>query len=279
MSLTARRLPFSQPLQAKARGRYVYSYRELVEAIREAVKRGQSTDILLAGTFSLDSTIVIPSSAPAIQIIGTGARRQLTMRAEDGDTGFRVESVDFSIRDVGYYAPGGSGVANTFIQSTAAAGDYTLKMRVDGCKVDAGRFVYRDTTGSCDIVGCEYEAGATTVMATNPLLVTATYLRIRDSLISAPSGTAVIECIGGVFAGNIAEVDTTFSSQHMVISSNHWNDVDVVLDDTTSGCSVVGNTGNGAATLTTTAGGGGNFLAVNTGFTKSIDAGDTDLGP
>jgi hypothetical protein len=267
--LASRRLSYEQPLQVKARGRYVYSFRELVEAIRAAIQRGTSADIYLAGAFQLDAPVVIPSGSPAIQIIGTGARKQVTMPHTAGAIGFDVRSTDFALRDVGFYAPGNGANAVEFaVFGNANVAHFSVK----GCKVDAGSLV-RAAGASVwlDVTGCEYLPGADTVELTNAFDATCLYVSAANNVVAGALDIGVDTT--GAFTGNVLG-SSSFATTRAAITGNRFitgADLDILGGLN----SITGNCGNG--TLTTN--GGGNKLAANPGFTRVIDGGDTDLDP
>ncbi len=72
--LFARRAQWQQPIQAKKGERYVYSEKELRDALGEA-EAGRITEILIAGTFTVKSEIEIGGSFSVWTMRGIGGSR------------------------------------------------------------------------------------------------------------------------------------------------------------------------------------------------------------
>lgn len=135
-------LTLPQPVAARQFERYVYSEAEMRSAIGEVVSRFSSSagkysmppggDIVVAGTFTVKSTIVIPQLAPRVRIRSIGGAVILPDTPDQG-TLFQVQSIFARISDLFvFYKTDDDGNPtawfNTFVEMVdgGAVGDYNV---------------------------------------------------------------------------------------------------------------------------------------------------------
>lgn len=135
-------LTLPQPVAARQFERYVYSEAEMRSAIGEVVARFSSSagkysmppggDIVVAGTFTVKSTIVIPQLAPRIRIRSIGGAVILPDTPDQG-TLFQVQSIFARISDLFvFYKTDDDGNPtawfNTFVEMVdgGPVGDYNV---------------------------------------------------------------------------------------------------------------------------------------------------------
>ena len=279
MSIAGRRLPWNPPLNPRRFERLVYTEKDLSQAIADAARLGDPLIARIGTTMTISRTIEIPASVPSFEVIGDESRGQI--RALSGvRVGFSVLNRDFTARDLGFYGAGAVGAPVNFVAINTSAPSPAAPMSfvLNHCKVDAGELIQVATAygigTTVRVSDCEFDQSSTTTAAGVSMTLQGCVVSIERNLIKVTSGISYIGSIG-VFGLNRVSGAIEFSGDNLSIVGNYVDGTSLTLTATASRCALVGNTGEGGASIVTN--GGGNRLVGNNGFDKSINAGDIDM--